>query len=81
MPRKLVPRDEHDRIYTDKELHRIVADLQRDMWMGTDKENPSVTTRLALIEKTIAEIGKLKWYLVVAILAVIADFIKGFFKF
>jgi signal recognition particle subunit SEC65 len=83
MPRKTVNKDndEDDKIFTEKELHRIVADLQIDLWMGRDKENPSITTRLAMIEKYVADQAKTKWLLLAAVIGLFLDIIKNFFKF
>jgi hypothetical protein len=82
MVRKPAKTDDNDenRIFTDKELHRVVADLQVDVWIGKDKENPSITMRLDRVENTIAEIKKLKWYLVGAIFAMIGGIIINFIR-
>ncbi len=78
MPRKQSEPEDNDKIFSTKELHRIVADLQMDMWIGKDQDNPSVTTRLTLIEKTIASIEKIKWYFVGAIIVMIINIIKDY---
>jgi hypothetical protein len=82
MVKKPASREEDDdgKIYTERELHRIVAKLRVDIYEGQDIDNPSVITRLALIETTISEIKKLKWYLVGAILAMIGGIIINFIR-
>lgn len=81
MVKKPASREEDDdRIYTERELHRIVAKLRVDIYEGQDMDNPSVITRLALIETTISEIKKLKWYLVGAILAMVGGIIINFIR-
>ena len=82
MVKKPASREEDDdgKIYTERELHRIVAKLRVDIYEGQDIDNPSVITRLALIETTIGEIKKLKWYLVGAILAMVGGIIINFIR-
>jgi hypothetical protein len=82
MVKKPASREEDDdgKIYTERELHRIVAKLRVDIYEGQDQDNPSIITRLALIETTIGEIKKLKWYLVGAILAMVGGIIINFIR-
>ena len=54
--------------------------MYRDMYLGTGKDNPSITTRLKVIEDTLDRVcrnlDKATWLAYVAILGLIADIVR-----
>jgi hypothetical protein len=62
------------------EERRQVAKLYYDMYEGDGKENPSVTTRLDRVERTIASVNRLTWSLIGLALAEIANIVSQHLK-
>ena len=80
--------EDEDRILTHNELCRKVLELSKrhnkifeDLYEGADKDNPSIITRLYMIEKHVADQVRIKWLLAAAVLGLFFDIIKSFFKF
>jgi hypothetical protein len=61
-----------------------VYKLETDMYHGDGKENPSMTTRMALVEDRLEKLsyilGKLTWVLVAAIFAIIGQVVLRMLK-
>jgi hypothetical protein len=59
---------------------RKLMKIHCDMYEGEDAQNPSVVTRLALIERVTAKVDKLTWAVIVVLLGVIANIVSEHLK-
>lgn len=57
-------------------LSERVEELEIEMYRGDGKENPSVLSRLALIEEAISSLRTVKWLLAGAILTAVFNIIS-----
>jgi hypothetical protein len=55
--------------------------LEVDMWFGKDQQNPSVVTRLLLIEEAISSLKTIKWLLVGAVATALFNILSTHIKF
>ncbi len=53
-----------------------IKDLEIDMWIGRDANNPPVVTRLDRLEISQRILNKLSWIIIVGIIAAIGDIIN-----
>ncbi len=51
------------------------------MWFGKDQQNPSVVTRLLLIEEAISSLKTIKWLLVGAVATALFNILSTHIKF
>lgn len=58
-----------------------VEKLYEDVYVGRDKDNPSIVMRLDRIEQILSDLRTWKWTLIVAIVTMIADIISNHVKF
>lgn len=70
----------HSQNENSKELRYQVVKLYADMYLGSGKDNPSITTRLTMLEDKVGvmskHIEKLGWIVLVSALAVLGDIAK-----
>lgn len=53
-----------------------IRDLEIDMWIGKDSDNPPITTRLDRLEISMRVLRQLSWVIVAGIVAAIGDIIN-----
>jgi len=58
-------------------IYKRVGKLEQDMYFGEGRENPSMTTRMTLIEDVV---GKLIWVAAVTLAAVIGEVVLRLMK-
>lgn len=63
------------------EVLKRIGKLEEDMYLGRGKENPSITTRLSLIEDTLSSLKTVKWLLAGAIITAIFNIVSSHVKF
>jgi hypothetical protein len=59
------------------EEDRRIDEMYKELYLGTGKNNPSLMTRMTLVELAIGDLRKKKWALIVATLAAIGDIVVG----
>ena len=63
------------------DLEERILKLEGDMYFGRDKNNPSVMTRLALLEDVISSMKTIKWLLGGAIATAIINIFSTHLSF
>lgn len=62
-------------------LKEKINKVYQDLYLGRDTDNLSITTRLTLVEKTteriVANLNKISWLLLAAVIGIIVDIFKG----
>lgn len=63
------------------DLEERILKLEGDMYFGTDKDNPSIMTRIALIEEAISSLRTVKWLLGGAIATALVNLFASHISF
>lgn len=63
------------------DLEARVTKLEEDVYFGKGKENPSIVSRLVLIEDAISSLTTVKWLLAGAIVTAVFNAVSSHIKF